>query len=118
MSNTQSFIESAKAQLDKLGQDIEAFETKAKAAKDGADSWVTNKAEKLRRDWSNAKAHVETMVDQEHDYAQAGWDKAKTDAQRQWTALQEAIQTYRTHVDNGAEADTAPAAVKTEETEK
>ena len=108
MSNTQSFIESAKAQLDKLGQGIEAFEAKANSAMDGADSWVADKAEKLRRDWSDAKTHVETMVDQERDLAKDGWDKAKTDAQRQWNALQEAIKTYRAHVDDDATAVVAP----------
>ncbi len=98
MSETATFIENAKAQLDKLGQDIAALEAKAKESKEGADAWVTEKADKLRRDWDDAKAHVDTMVDQE----KAEWDQAKTDAQRQWNALQDAIRTYRSHVEDGA----------------
>ena len=118
MSNTRSFIESARAQLDELGQDIEAFEAKARSAKDDADTWLAEKTEKLRRDWSEARAHVETMADQEHDYVEAGWDKAKTDAQRQWNALQKAIQTYRAHAEGGTQAAAAAGEIKTGEAAK
>lgn len=91
MSHHKNFIEHAKAQLDKLGEELGELDRQIKSAGERSDAWSTEHMHQLRADWHECQAHVERMSAQ----SEASLDNAKAETERHWKALEAAVKTYR-----------------------
>ncbi len=98
MSQHQKFIDHAKVQLDKLGEELSDLDGKIKTASSKADAWSTEQMHKLRADWHECQAQIERMSAE----SQESFDQAKADAERHWKALEAAVKTYREQLQNHA----------------
>lgn len=98
MSDHKHFIEHAKAQLDKLGEELSELDQKMRMAGNKVDAWSTEKMHQLRADWHECQAHLERMSAQ----SKASLDLAKTETERHWKALEAAVKTYREQLQSHA----------------
>ena len=98
MSNHKHFVEHAKAQLDKLGEELSELDQKMKFAGDEIDAWSTEKMHQLRAEWHECQAYVERMSAQ----GETSFEQAKADTERHWKALEAAVKTYREQIQNRA----------------
>ena len=100
MSDYTTLVSESKAQLDRLGDELSALESKVKTAGANADDWSRSQLAKLKADWSKAHANVDAMAQETRSEIDASWAQAKSDAENHWNALQAAVETYRAHVDS------------------
>ena len=105
MSDYETFVAHTKAQLDKMGTELNALEAKVKKAGHKADKWSQDQLDKLKADWSEAKDKIDRITRQHHDEIEASWAQVKSDAENHWSALQAAISTYRAHVEKNISAE-------------
>ncbi len=98
MSSHQHIIDDAKAQLEKLGDELNELDQKMKSAGAKAEAWSTEQMHRLRADWHECQAYVERLSAQ----SDASFEQAKSETERHWKALEAAVRTYREQVQNNA----------------
>ena len=102
MSDHKQFIENAKKRLDGVGAELDHLDQQLKTAANKADAWYADQVQKLRSDLDDAKSYVEKVSTDAKDRTDASLDQVKTDAERHWKALQNAVATYRRQVETTA----------------
>jgi len=99
MKHNSQFIENAKANLDKLGDELTDLETKVSDAGQQADEWSATQVNKLKKDWEEAKTEMKTIATRIESEGEASVEDAKAKAERHWDALQAAVKAYRGHLE-------------------
>ncbi|MGI9409031.1 MAG: hypothetical protein ACR2OV_03080 [Hyphomicrobiaceae bacterium] len=98
MSNHQHIIDDAKAQLEKLGDELNELDQKMKAAGNKVEAWSTKQMHQMRADWHECHAYVERLSAQ----SETSFEQAKSETERHWKALEAAVKTYREQIQNHA----------------
>lgn len=99
MSAVSGYIEDAKQKLDQLDAHLNELYTKAKNVSSEADDWCTRQMEDLRREWHDARKHVNKLADHERDKIDEHVEQTKAEFQKHWDALANAVEAYRDKVD-------------------
>ena len=105
MSEYETFVAQTKAQLDRMGAELNALEDRVRKAGHKADKWSHDQLAKLKADWSESKDRIDAIAKQHHDEIEASWAQVKSDAENHWNALQAAVSTYRAHVEKNISAE-------------
>lgn len=99
MTKHSEFIESAKAHLDELGAELSTLDTKLNDAGRKADTWTSDQASKLKKDWEETKAEMTSIAHRIETEGEEAVGEAREKAERHWEALQAAVKTYRDHLE-------------------
>ncbi len=104
MSNHVQTVEKVKAQLDRLGSELDELDHKLKTECRNASAWYGEQMGKLRTEWRDAQSKIERLSAEGQAEAQSAYQTAADDAERHWKALKAAVQTYRQQVETNVAA--------------
>ena len=104
MSAFYDFIEKAKDDYHRVDADLKAFEQKVKNAGERADGWTKNQVTKLKTDLIEARDKVTDLAERIDREGEEAVTEAHDHAKRHWDALHAAVDAYRAHLDNTANA--------------
>ena len=99
MSNHSHFIDEAKAQLDKLGVELDELEDKVKTQYENASSWYGEQMVNLRNEWQETSAKIHKFTTEAQAEAQTSYEAAKSEVERNYDALASAVKTYREQIE-------------------
>ena len=99
MTDYQQFVENAKSELQKLGEELDELDQKVKAQCQNASTWYGEQMKKLRSDWRDTSVKIEQVATEARAEAESSYEAAKTDADRHYQALKAAVKTYREEVE-------------------
>lgn len=95
---TAEFLGQAKDDLHRIDNELQALESKVKAAGDEKDQWAANQVRKLRTDMQLVQTEMNAIAHRIEVGGEAGVEKSKINAERHWMALKAAVKAYREHV--------------------
>ncbi len=96
MSTQIQYIERAKAELDKLGEELSELDRKMALASDKVAVWSTEQKHRLRADWHVCQAQVERLSAE----SEISFEQIKAETERHWKALEASVKTYREQLQN------------------
>lgn len=103
MTETSKFVEKAKACIDEIGAEISDLERKVDAAGGRAEDWSAAQVEKLKKDWTQAKADMDDIAARAESEGDEAVRDAQASAERHYEALRAAVKAYRAHLERMAD---------------
>ena len=105
MSDHRHFIGEAKAQLDKLGVELDELEDKVKIQYENASSWYGEQMATLRNEWQETNAKIQKFTTDAQAEAQTSYEAAKSEVERNYDALARAVKTYREQIERASKTN-------------
>ncbi|MEQ8825210.1 MAG: hypothetical protein RIC14_12635 [Filomicrobium sp.] len=99
MTDHTDYVAKAKQQIEKLGNELDELEQRAKAESRKASEWYTQQMTKLRGEWQEASSRLEELSNSAHAEAKTTYQHVRADTERHWKALEAAVKAYRDRID-------------------